>query len=133
MVSKKNQNLRVALIYREAFQTNMFDFVITNINLLEGDWINYLKNVIDDDENRLNSICTAIDGDESFRLLAEYMIQKNDIVKYKKLILIWKKIDNGRALQFEEAMQRNIDNKGLSAGNKAKGVDPKDLKIFSPS
>ena len=107
----KPEIFALRLLYHEVFGNNSHDFFRQHIDLTVGSWMSDLKQMID--EKSLNEIICEINDKEKAIIVARYLIQKNDIRKYKAFIEIWKKHVPARAEQFQRCLKTKIEDNGL--------------------
>ena len=110
-MSEDNQ-LRLQLLYRHAFGEERHNYFEKYVDLNVGSWMSDLNVIID--ESYRNKIGLGLTNSEKLAKLMRYLMQKNDINKYKMFILIWKKNDLAIAKQFEENLLLRIREEDLS-------------------
>ena len=101
--------LELELIYREVFKAS--HFIRENIDINAGSWMSDLDAIID--EKCRENIVLDLTGNGKGVIVVDYLIQQNDINKYKMFIKVWKKHDPAIAKKFELAIKKKITDKGL--------------------
>ena len=99
------------LVYREAFAAEWHDYIRCNVNLKAGSWMKDLNTIIDK-ECRERIDCELRDSEKGI-VLVQYLIQQNDIAKYNRFIDIWKQQNPIKAIYFEKALKKKIEDRGL--------------------
>ena len=85
-----------------------------NIDLSTGSWLKDLKKNIIFDEECLSKIHIAMKNEERANLVLHYLIESNDIAKFKAFIKVWKKHSPAKAKQFEKNLKNRISEEGLT-------------------
>ena len=96
--------------YRNTVKENI-KFISDNIVLNTRSWLCDLEAVIGG--TTLRDIRLAPNNEQQCNLLIEYLIQENDIMKYKKFLSIWKTHDRAIADQFEANLRKRLQDKKL--------------------
>ena len=100
------------LTYRDAFGEEQHDFMRKFIDVTKGSWMKDLNEFIDN-ECRENVFCETNDK-EKVIVVINFLIQENEINKYKRFIDVWKKHDPAKAEQFEKKIKQKLQNQGLT-------------------
>ena len=99
------------LVYREVFGEECYDYIRLNVNLKVGSWMKDLNAIIDKEcRDRINY--EHRDREKGI-VLVQYLIQQNDIAKYNKFIDIWKQQNPATGKNFEDALNKKIEDRGL--------------------
>ena len=88
-------------------------FLIKNIDLSKGTWIKDLKETTLIDEDCLHYLRINISNGDKVTQLVDYMVAQNNVEIYISFIKIWKKIDQAKATQFEECINKKKNDQGL--------------------
>ena len=109
-MNKDRFNKNLQLVYHDTF-LNYCNFLQEKIDLSSHPWFRDLKIIIE--ENMLNQFARKLNNKDKIEAIVKYLVCKNDIVKYKSFINIWKTYDLAIANQFEEALKTTVINFGL--------------------